>query len=137
MRRPRSPLLSLMALPHGAFLPWFHDIRIAPYHEALVRHDRAVRMKIRIKRSAIADIAVARCDVVYNATDRKGTLEGGRAACARVALVVHGDARPAEHFARTVRGTGSIFTHALCRDVRRDDLTPICFDRGWKKGFRV
>lgn len=123
--------------PRSTFLPRFHDIRIPPDHEAAVRHGRAVFVEIRIKPSAVAEVAVARCDVVRNATDGEGTLEGGRAACAYVALVVDGDACPAEHVAGVVSGAGSICTHALFRDVRGDDLSQVRFDRGWKEWFRV
>jgi hypothetical protein len=50
---------------------------------------------------------------------------------------VYGDACPAEHVAGVGEGPGSIGTHALCRDVGRDDLALICFDGGRKKWFRV
>ena len=128
-----------MAHPRSAFLPRFHDIRIPPDHEAGVRlrHGQAIFVETRIKPSAVAEVAVARCDVVCNATDGEGTLEDRRATCAFIALVVDGDACPAEHVAGAVRGAGSISTHALFRDVRWDDLSPVRFYRGWKKWFCV
>jgi hypothetical protein len=133
---PRTPLFPPKA-PRSTFLPRFHNIGIAPDHEAAVRHGKVVFVEIRIKPSAVAEVAVARCDVVRNATDGEGTLEDGRAACAFIALVEDGDACPAEHVASVVKGAGSICTHALLRDVRRDDLSPVRFDRGWKEWFRV
>jgi hypothetical protein len=36
-----------------------------------------------------------------------------------------------------VRSTGSIGTHALLRDGRRDDLAPVRLDCGREEGFRV
>jgi hypothetical protein len=133
----RSPLLALIAPPRRAFLPRFHDVRITPDHEATLRHARAVLVGIRVECPAVAKVALVRSNVVGDAPDGKSTLEDGRAACAFVSLVVHGDARPAEHVAGVVRGAGSIGTHALCRDVRGDDLAPVCFDRRRKEWFRV
>jgi hypothetical protein len=134
--RPRTPLFPPISL-RSTFFPRFHDIRIPPYHKATFRHCQAVHVEIRIKPSAVAEVAVARCDVVGNATHGEGTLEDGRATCAFVALVVDSDACPAEHVAGVVKGAGSIRTHTLFRDVRRDDLSPVRFDRGWKEWFRV
>ena len=76
-------------------------------------------------------------DVVGNAINRKGTFEDGQMAIVHIILIVHGDVCPAEHLACVVRGVGSIGTHALCRDVRTDDLAPVCFDGGRKEWFRV
>jgi hypothetical protein len=123
--------------PRSTFLPRFHDIWIPPDHEATFRHGQVVLVEIRIKPSAVAEVAVARCDVVRNAMDGEGALEDRRATCAFVALVVDSDACPAEHVAGVVRGAGSICTHALFRDARRDDISPVRFDRGWKEWFCV
>jgi hypothetical protein len=61
------------------------------------------------------EVAVARCDVVGNATDGKKhpRRRGGSPvhSCARVASAT--------------RGTGGIGMHAQCRDMCRDDLTPV------------
>ena len=54
-----------------------------------------------------------------------------------VTLVLDGDACPAEHVAGVVKGAGSIFTHAQFRDVCRDDLSPVRFDKRWKEWFGV
>lgn len=133
----RTPLLALIVPPRNALLPRFHDVRITPDHEAPIRHVHAVLVGIRVKRPTVAEVTLVCRDVVGNAANGKCTLEDGRTAGARVALIVHGDACPAEHVACVVRSAGSIGTHALCRDVRRDDLAPVCFDGGRKEWFRV
>jgi hypothetical protein len=133
----RTPLLTLIAPPCNALLPRFHDVRITPDHKAPIRHVHAVLVGIRVKRPAVAEVTLVRRDVVGNAANGKGTLEDGRTTCVRIALIVHGDACPAEHVTCVVRGAGSIGAHALRRDVRGDDLAPVCFDGGRKEWFRV
>ena len=137
MKSPRTPLLALIAPPRNALLPRFHDVRITPDHKTRIRHVHAVLVGIRVKRPAVAEVTLVRRDVVGNTTNGKSTLEDGRTASARVALIVHSDACPAEHVACVVRGAGSIGAHALCRDIRRDDIAPVCLDRGRKKWFGV
>ena len=91
-----------------------------------------------VEGAAVAKVAVARCDVVRDATNGECALEDGRATCERVALVVHGDACPAEGVAGLVgRSAGGIGTHALCGGVFRDDLAPVRSDGGREEGFRV
>ena len=94
-------------------------------------------MEMRVEHAAVAKVVVARCDMVGNAVGRKCTFEDGRPAHTGVALVMHGDACPAKRLAGLVRSAGGIGTHALCRDVRGDNLTPVRFDGGREKGFRV
>jgi hypothetical protein len=70
-------------------------------------------MEMRVERAPVAEVVVARRNVVGDAPDRKCTFEDGRAARLSVALVVHGDACPADNVARVVRSAGDIGTHTL------------------------
>ena len=90
-----------------------------------------------VEHVAVAKVVVARCDVVDDATDGKGALKNRWAPGPGIALVVHGDARPSEGIAGVVRGASGIGTHAVVRDVRGDDLAPVCFDGGREEGFGV
>jgi hypothetical protein len=71
-------------------------------------------MEIRVERAPVAEVVVARCNMVSDAPNGKCTLEDGRAACGSVTLVVHGDACPPDDVAGMMRGAGGIGTHALC-----------------------
>ena len=90
-----------------------------------------------IEGAAVAKVVVVRCDVVRDATDGECALEDGRATRVRIALVVHGDACPAERLAGVVRSAGGVGTHALCREVFRDDLAPVRSYGGREEGLRV
>ena len=69
---------------------------------------------MRVKRVTIAQVTVARYDVVVDATNGKCAFKDGWAPCTRVALVVYSYARPAENVASAIQRTSSVGPHALC-----------------------
>jgi hypothetical protein len=111
--------------PCCVLLPRIHNVRIAPDDEGAI----GVKIKVglglevlwrqaacegmRVERVTIAQVIVARYDVVVDATDRKCAFEDGWTTCAGVALVVYGYARPAENVAGAVQRTSSVGSHAL------------------------
>lgn len=107
------------ARPCCVLLSRIHNVRIAPDDEGAiglgfdVLRGQAGCEGMRVERATIAQVTVARYDVVVDATDRKCAFEDGRATCTRVALVVYGYARPAENIASAMQRTSSVGSHAL------------------------
>ena len=92
-----------------------------------------------VERITIAQVTVARYDVVVDTTDRKCAFEDGWASCTRVALVVYGYTRPAENVAGAgaTQRTSSVDPHALRGGVRRYYFTPVSLDGGGHERLAV